>query len=74
MKLLGNMFLMFLTSGFADMLSLAKALEVAPDEAAALFGYSNPGATVGGTHGADDERPVLGALVGARHGPARTRG
>ena len=47
MKLLGNMFLMFLTSGLADMLSLAKALEVAPADAAALFEYFNPGATVG---------------------------
>jgi 3-hydroxyisobutyrate dehydrogenase len=47
MKLLGNMFLMFLTSGLADMLSLAKALGVSPDEAAELFKYFNPGATVG---------------------------
>ncbi|MBF5043793.1 NAD(P)-dependent oxidoreductase [Aggregicoccus sp. 17bor-14] len=47
MKLIGNMFLMFLTSGFADMLSLAKALEVAPADAAKLFEYFNPGATLG---------------------------
>lgn len=47
MKLLGNMFLMFLTTGLADMLALAKALDVSPEDAAALFGYFNPGATVG---------------------------
>ncbi len=46
MKLLGNLFLMFLTTGLADMLSLAKALGISPDEAAALFEYFNPGATV----------------------------
>ncbi len=46
MKLLGNMFLMFLTTGLADMLSLAKALGVTPENAATLFTYFNPGATV----------------------------
>ncbi|CAN5351158.1 NAD(P)-dependent oxidoreductase [soil metagenome] len=45
-KLLGNLFLMFLTSGLADMLGLAKALGVAPAEAATLFEHFNPGATV----------------------------
>ena len=46
MKLLGNMFLMFLTTGLADMLALGKALGVPPDGVAALFTYFNPGATV----------------------------
>lgn len=45
-KLLGNLFLMFLTSGLADFLSLAKALEVPPLEAATLFTHFNPGATI----------------------------
>jgi len=47
MKLLGNLFLMFVTTGLADLLALAKAMGVSADEAAALFGYFNPGATVG---------------------------
>ena len=43
-KLLGNLFLMTLTAGFADMLALAKAMGVAPGEAATLFDHFNPGA------------------------------
>lgn len=46
-KLLGNLFLMFLTTGLADMLALAKALNVSPEDAASLFSFFNPGATVG---------------------------
>ena len=46
-KLLGNLFLMFLTTGLADMLALAKAMGVAPTEAAKLFDVFNPGATIG---------------------------
>jgi 3-hydroxyisobutyrate dehydrogenase len=46
-KLLGNLFLMALTAGAADMLGLAKALGVAPAEAATLFDHFNPGATIG---------------------------
>jgi 3-hydroxyisobutyrate dehydrogenase len=42
-KLMGNLFLMFVTSGFADMLMLAKALDVPPAEAAKLFDHFNPG-------------------------------
>lgn len=46
-KLLGNLFLMFVTTGLADMLSLAKALDIPPTEAATLFSMFNPGQTVG---------------------------
>lgn len=46
-KLLGNLFLMFLTTGLADMFALAKALDVAPEAAASLFDHFNPGATIG---------------------------
>ncbi|MDB5213006.1 MAG: 2-hydroxy-3-oxopropionate reductase [Myxococcaceae bacterium] len=46
-KLMGNLFLMFLTSGLADMLALAKALDVPPAESSKLFDIFNPGATVG---------------------------
>ena len=42
-KLLGNLFLMFLNTGFADLLGLAKALGVAPEEAATLLDHFNPG-------------------------------
>jgi 3-hydroxyisobutyrate dehydrogenase len=45
-KLLGNMFLMFITTGLADVLSLAKAVGVKPEEAVGLFDEFNPGATV----------------------------
>jgi 3-hydroxyisobutyrate dehydrogenase len=45
-KLLGNLFLMFLTTGLADMIALAKALGVSPADAATLFNHFNPGATV----------------------------
>src|SRR5689334_18073974 len=47
MKLLGNLFLMFLTSGVAEVFNLGRALEVDPRQAAELFSYFNPGATVG---------------------------
>ncbi len=46
-KLLGNLFLMFLTTGLADLLALAKALDVSPADASKLFDMFNPGATVG---------------------------
>lgn len=46
-KLLGNLFLMFLTSGLADLLALAKALDVSPADASKLFDMFNPGATIG---------------------------
>jgi len=45
-KLLGNSFLMFMTAGFADYLALAKAFGIAPTEAASLFQFFNPGATL----------------------------
>jgi 3-hydroxyisobutyrate dehydrogenase len=44
-KLLGNLYLMFLQTGFADMLALAKALGVAPGDAATLLDSFNPGAS-----------------------------
>lgn len=43
-KLLGNLFLMALTTGMADLLGLARAMGVAPAEAATLFAHFNPGA------------------------------
>lgn len=43
MKLLGNLFLMSMTAGMRDMLGLAKALGIAPGEAASLFDNFNPG-------------------------------
>lgn len=46
-KLLGNLFLMAFTAGCADVLGLAKAMEVPPREAAALFEHFNPAATIG---------------------------
>jgi len=46
-KLMGNLFLMALTAGCADMLALAKAMHVPPAEAATLFEHFNPGATIG---------------------------
>ena len=45
-KLMGNLFLMAITAGFADLLALARAMEVAPGEAATLFQHFNPGASV----------------------------
>jgi 3-hydroxyisobutyrate dehydrogenase len=46
-KLFGNMFLMFLTSGLADVFTLAKSVGIAPREAATLFAHFNPAATLG---------------------------
>lgn len=46
-KLLGNLFLIFLTGGVAEMLTLAKALGVDPKDAALLFDFFNPGSMVG---------------------------
>jgi 3-hydroxyisobutyrate dehydrogenase len=45
-KLLGNLLLMTITAGFADMLGLAKAMEVAPGEVAALLHHFNPGTSL----------------------------
>jgi 3-hydroxyisobutyrate dehydrogenase len=47
-KLLGNLFLICMTTGLAEMLALAKALDVAPAQAAALFDQFNPGVTIPG--------------------------
>jgi 3-hydroxyisobutyrate dehydrogenase len=46
-KLFGNLFLMFMTAGVAEVLTLAKALDVKPEEAAALFDAFNPATTLG---------------------------
>jgi 3-hydroxyisobutyrate dehydrogenase len=45
-KLLGNLFLICMNGGMADMLMLAKALEVPAAEAATLFDHFNPGVTI----------------------------
>jgi 3-hydroxyisobutyrate dehydrogenase len=45
-KLFGNMFLMFITAGLADVLALAKALDISGEDAMALFDQFNPGAMV----------------------------
>jgi 3-hydroxyisobutyrate dehydrogenase len=45
-KLLGNLFLMGLAAGFADMLALGKAMGIAPAEIATLFDSFNPGVSV----------------------------
>jgi 3-hydroxyisobutyrate dehydrogenase len=46
-KLFGNMFLMFMTAGVADVMALAKAVGVEPADAASLFDAFNPAATIG---------------------------
>ena len=45
-KLMGNLFLMAITTGFADLLALAKAMDVPANEAATLFDHFNPGTTL----------------------------
>jgi len=45
-KLMGNLFLTFVTVGLTDLLALAKALGVHPREAASLFEFFNPGAAI----------------------------
>src|SRR5690349_5022775 len=45
-KLLGNLLLIFLTGGLAEMLNLAKALGIAPEDAVKLFESFNPGVTL----------------------------
>lgn len=46
-KLLGNLFLMFITAGVSEVLTLGKALDIAPEEAAKLFDVFNPAVTLG---------------------------
>jgi 3-hydroxyisobutyrate dehydrogenase len=46
-KLFGNMFLMFMTAGVADVLALAKAVGIEPTDAATLFDAFNPAITIG---------------------------
>lgn len=43
-KLLGNSFLLFLTTGWSDVLALAKAMKVPTSDLVSLFGQWNPGA------------------------------
>jgi 3-hydroxyisobutyrate dehydrogenase len=45
-KLMGNAFLMALTGGLTDVLTIAKTGDVAPAEALAMFDWFNPGATL----------------------------
>lgn len=45
-KLMGNCFLMFVTTGLAEMLMLAKATGIAPADAVKLFDAFNPGTTI----------------------------
>lgn len=56
-KLLGNLFLMFVTSGLAETFALARAMDVEPRAAATLFDHFNPGLTLG----ARIERMLSGA-------------
>lgn len=44
---MGNLFLMSMTAGIADVLSFAKAVGVPPAEAATLFDVFNPAASMG---------------------------
>ena len=46
-KLFGNLFLMFMTAGVAEVLTLAKALDVKPEDAMTLFDTFNPGMSLG---------------------------
>jgi len=46
-KLLGNMFMMIMTSGLIEVMTLAKTLGVPQDEVTALFDWLSPGASVG---------------------------
>ena len=46
-KLFGNLFLMSMTAGIADVLTLAKAVGIPAAEAATLFDVFNPAATMG---------------------------
>lgn len=46
MKLVGNLFLISLTGGIADMLKLAKAENISTEELETLFGQWNPGSGV----------------------------
>ncbi len=46
-KLMGNLFLMFMTAGVAEMFALGKALDVPAKEAATLFDAFNPGMSLG---------------------------
>ena len=46
LKLVGNLFLMAMTTGLVDALALAKGLRIPPAEAGALFDHFNPGAMV----------------------------
>ena len=43
-KLIGNLFLIAMTAGLADTLSMAKSLGISADEVGQLFGAWNPGA------------------------------
>lgn len=45
-KLLGNAFLMALTLGLSDMFALAKTFDIAPEDAASMFAWFNPGTTI----------------------------
>ncbi len=44
---MGNLFLMFMTAGLAEVFTLAKALDIEPEDAGALFDTFNPGLMVG---------------------------
>jgi 3-hydroxyisobutyrate dehydrogenase len=46
-KLFGNLFLMFMTAGVAEVLTLAKALDVKPEDAATIFDIFNPASSIG---------------------------
>lgn len=46
-KLLGNLFLMFVTGGLTDFFTLGRAMGIEPRDAASLFAHFNPGLSVG---------------------------
>ena len=59
-KLCGNLFLMAMTSGLAEMLALGGAMGLAPTELAGLFEHFKPGTTVNAR---------LGRMTGAQFEP-----
>jgi 3-hydroxyisobutyrate dehydrogenase len=56
LKLLGNLYLMFITTGVSEVLTLAKAMHVEPPQALELFRFFNPGANL---------EPRLARILGA---------
>ncbi len=71
MKLAGNAFLVCLTAGLKDTLTLSKSLRVSVEDLLTLFNSWNPGTLSASPYTTHDRRRSFPTFMGTEYGPQR---